>query len=37
VNDDQGSGARDSISKWNDATNDSWQSTTGFGVIILQD
>jgi endo-1,4-beta-xylanase len=36
VNDDQGSGVRDSISKWNDETNDSWQSTTGYGVIILQ-
>ncbi len=37
VNDDQGSGVRDSISKWNDATNESWQSTSGYGVLILQE
>lgn len=36
VNDDQGSGARDSISKWNDPTNNSWQSTAGFGVLSLE-
>jgi len=36
VNDDQGSGARDSISKWNDPTNNSWQSTAGLGVLILK-
>jgi endo-1,4-beta-xylanase len=36
VNDDQGSGARDSISKWNDPTNNSWKSTAGFGVLILK-
>ena len=36
VNDDQGSGARDSISKWNDSTNNSWKSTAGFGVLILK-
>jgi hypothetical protein len=36
VNDDQGSGKRDSISKWNDPTNDSWQSTAGFGVLIFK-
>jgi len=36
VNDDQGSGVRDSISKWNDPTNDSWQSTSGYGVLILK-
>lgn len=36
VNDDQGSGARDSIAKWNDPTNDSWQSTAGFGVLIFR-
>ncbi len=35
VNDDQGSGARDSISKWNDPTNESWRSTAGFGVLTL--
>ncbi|MEJ2561060.1 MAG: endo-1,4-beta-xylanase [Anaerolineales bacterium] len=37
VNDDQGSGVRDSISKWNDPSNDSWQSTSGYGVLILQE
>jgi endo-1,4-beta-xylanase len=37
VNDDQGSGVRDSISKWNDPTNDSWQSTSGYGVLILEE
>jgi len=36
VNDDQGSGERDSIAKWNDPSNDSWQSTTGFGVLIFK-
>jgi endo-1,4-beta-xylanase len=36
VNDDQGSGARDSITKWNDPTNDSWRSTAGFGVLTLR-
>lgn len=35
VNDDQGSGARDSIAKWNDPTNNSWQSTAGFGILTL--
>jgi endo-1,4-beta-xylanase len=35
VNDDQGSGARDSISKWNDPTNESWRSTAGLGVLIF--
>ncbi|MBN1698557.1 MAG: endo-1,4-beta-xylanase [Spirochaetales bacterium] len=33
INDDQGSGKRDNISKWNDLTNDSWQSTAGYGVL----
>ncbi|MBN2536070.1 MAG: endo-1,4-beta-xylanase [Spirochaetales bacterium] len=36
INDDQGNGKRDSISKWNDPSNDSWQSTAGFGVLILK-
>jgi len=35
VNDDQGSGTRDSISKWNDPTNESWRSTAGLGVLIF--
>jgi len=34
VYDDQGSGKRDSISKWNDPTNNSWQSTFRFGLIM---
>ncbi len=37
VNDDQGSGVRDSISKWNDPTNESWQSTSRYGILILQE
>lgn len=36
INDDQGSGKRDSITKWNDPTNDSWQSTAGLGVLIFK-
>ncbi|MBN1697429.1 MAG: endo-1,4-beta-xylanase [Spirochaetales bacterium] len=37
VNDDQlGNGNRASISKWNDPTNDSWQSTAQFGVVIFK-
>jgi endo-1,4-beta-xylanase len=36
VNDDQGSGARDSITKWNDPTNNSWQSTAGLGILVLE-
>ncbi|MBN1798995.1 MAG: hypothetical protein JW822_10480 [Spirochaetales bacterium] len=36
VNDDQKSGKRDSISKWNDLSNDSWQSTKGFGNLVLK-
>jgi endo-1,4-beta-xylanase len=36
VNDDQGSKSRDSISKWNDPTNNSWISTSGYGSLILK-
>jgi endo-1,4-beta-xylanase len=36
VNDDQKSGKRDSIAKWNDPTNDSWQSTKHFGNLIFK-
>jgi endo-1,4-beta-xylanase len=36
VNDDQGSGNRDSIAKWNDPTNDSWQSTAGYGILVFK-
>ncbi len=36
VNDDQGNGKRDSIAKWNDLSNDSWQSTAGYGILILK-
>jgi endo-1,4-beta-xylanase len=37
VNDDQGSGQRDSIAKWNDPTNNSWQSTAGLGILIFKE
>ena len=36
INDDQGNGKRDSITKWNDPSNDSWQSTAGFGVLTFK-
>ena len=36
VNDDQGTGKRDSIAKWNDETNNSWQNTSGFGLLIFK-
>jgi endo-1,4-beta-xylanase len=36
INDDHGTGKRDSITKWNDPSNDSWQSTSGFGVLMLK-
>jgi endo-1,4-beta-xylanase len=36
INDDHGSGKRDSITKWNDPSNDSWQSTAGFGVLTFR-
>ncbi len=35
VNDDDGSGKRTSIAKWNDPTNDSYRNTSNFGTLIL--
>ena len=36
INDDSGSGKRDSIAKWNDPTNESYRNTSGFGTLILE-
>lgn len=36
VNDDAGSGSRDSIVKWNDVTDNGWKSTEGFGTLVLK-
>lgn len=36
VNDDFGDGLRSGISKWNDATNESWRNTSGWGQLILE-
>lgn len=36
INDDSGSGKRDSISKWNDPTNESYRNTSGFGTLSLE-
>jgi hypothetical protein len=35
INNDAGSGKRDSISKWSDPTNDSYKDTSRFGVLEL--
>jgi endo-1,4-beta-xylanase len=35
VNDDFGDGARSSIAKWNDPTNESWRNTSGLGILEL--
>lgn len=35
VNENDGSGARTAISKWNDTTNESWKSTAGWGELEL--
>lgn len=35
INDDQGSGARDSMVNWNDLTGNGWQSTEGYGTLKL--
>lgn len=35
VNNDPGTGQRESITKWNHPKNDSWQSTANYGTIIL--
>ncbi|HNX60148.1 MAG TPA: endo-1,4-beta-xylanase, partial [Spirochaetota bacterium] len=36
INDDPGTGKRESISKWNDPTNESYRNTSGFGTLELQ-
>lgn len=36
INDDPGTGSRGGISKWNHPENDSYMSTTDFGVLTLQ-
>ncbi len=36
INDDQGSGQRDSVVIWNDLTGMGWQSTLGLGTLILE-
>jgi endo-1,4-beta-xylanase len=35
INDDPGTGARSSYSKWNDPTNESYRNTSGFGTLIF--
>ena len=35
VNNDPGTGSRGSIAKWNDATNDTFESLAGVGVLEL--
>jgi glycosidase len=35
VNDDQGGGRRSAINKWNEASNESWRNTSGFGTMAL--
>lgn len=35
INDDPGTGSRGGIRKWNHAENDSYQSTTDFGLLVL--
>ena len=37
VNDDPGTGKRESISKWANAENDSWQKTLNYGTLVLVD
>jgi endo-1,4-beta-xylanase len=37
INDDSGSGKRDSITKWNDLTNESYRDTSGFGNLIFKE
>jgi endo-1,4-beta-xylanase len=36
INDDPGSGRRESYAKWNDPTNESFRNTSGFGTLILE-
>jgi glycosidase len=35
LNDDHGAGRREAIKKWNEASNESWRDTSGFGTIAL--
>ncbi len=35
INDDSGAGVRDSYSKWNDPTNESFRNTSGFGTLVF--
>ena len=35
INNDPGTGNRESISKWNHSTNDSWNSTVNYGTLSL--
>ena len=36
INDDPGTGSRGGISKWNHPENDSYQSTSNFGTVVLE-
>jgi endo-1,4-beta-xylanase len=36
VNDDQGSGARDSMTNWCDLSGNGWKNTSKFGTLILE-
>jgi endo-1,4-beta-xylanase len=36
VNDDPGSGRRESFGKWNDPTNESFRNTAGFGTLVFE-
>ena len=36
INDDPGTGSRGGITKWNHAENDSYQSTSDFGTVLLK-
>ncbi|MBN2435136.1 MAG: endo-1,4-beta-xylanase [Spirochaetes bacterium] len=36
VNQNDGSGQRTAIAKWNDLTNESWRSTAGWGLVELK-
>ena len=36
VNDDHGSGGRDSVAKWHHTEDDSWEDTSNFGTLELK-
>ena len=36
INDDPNTGNRGGITKWNHAENDSYQSTSDFGIVLLK-